>query len=217
MKTTYLLMVTVAIGSMCGCTQPDRPPLIARTEFKPVFVAEEQPGNVTPLRTSGDDELPNENRIVIDHSPSPELARAVRRGEARPAGPITDERYRRWHATADLRVRLEVQLGQQSHLREMLKMSEASEESFFHRFRSDDELPNENRIVIDHSPSPELARAVRRGEARPAGPITDERYRRWHATADLRVRLEVQLGQQSHLREMLKMSEASEESFFHRF
>jgi hypothetical protein len=80
-----------------------------RAEFNPVFVAEERPANVTALRISGGDELPNED-------------------------PVTDERYRRWYATADLRVRLEVQLGQQSHLRDLLRMSEEREDRFFQRF-----------------------------------------------------------------------------------
>lgn len=108
MKAQFLLIVTVVIGSLAGCTQPDRPPPSPRVEFKSAFGAEEEPANVTPLRITGSEEPANEQRAAIDDSPSPELARAIRSGEARPAGPITDERYRRWYATADLRVRLEV-------------------------------------------------------------------------------------------------------------
>ena len=133
MKAQLVLIVVAVFGGLAGCTTPDRPP-DSRAEFKPLLVAEEQPTNVTPLRVTGGGDAVNEELAAIDLSPSPELASAVRRGEAQPAGPITDERYRRWWATADLRIRLEVRLAQHSHLRKLLTMADDSETQFLERF-----------------------------------------------------------------------------------
>lgn len=68
-----------------------------------------------------------------DLGPNPKLARAINADEAKPSGPITNERYQRWVKAAELRVRLEGHIGQLANLQDFLDLAETSEDEFIHR------------------------------------------------------------------------------------
>lgn len=84
----------------------------------------------TPEIATADTQTPS---IAVDAGPSPELSRAVERGEARPAGPVTDDRFRRWWNRAELLVLIESQKGHIRYLREWLKLADESEQKFLDR------------------------------------------------------------------------------------
>jgi len=56
MKIQFPLIGLAVIGTIVGCTRPDRPPDSLEV-FKPVLVAEEQPTNVTRLLTPEEEQL----------------------------------------------------------------------------------------------------------------------------------------------------------------
>ena len=129
------LTVALAVGPLVGCAQqPEGTPPSSSAESRPVFVEDNEPANVTALRISGGDEPADQSLGAVDDSPSPELALAIRRGVPAPVSLVGNRPCRSDFATADLRVRLEVQLGQQARLRELIEMSKESEEQFLQRF-----------------------------------------------------------------------------------
>lgn len=71
--------------------------------------------------------------LPFDLGPYPELSQAVERGEARPAGPITEERFRRWWNRAEMLVRIESQKAHIRYLRELLRLADESEQEFLDR------------------------------------------------------------------------------------
>jgi len=143
MKPHWLAAIPLILIAM-GCANQDRTPAISPVspDHGIEISLREEPSQVTPLTIS---RKPDEiEPAVRELQPSPELAVAVRRGEARPAGPITDHAYQRWKSTADLRVRLEGEIGKRTHLLDLLRLAARNEDEFIDRFSLRDVHPGES-------------------------------------------------------------------------
>ncbi len=103
-----------------------------------------QSGSEETLPTNTYDPGDRDSMLAGVPSPCPDLAMAVDRGDARVAGPITEEAYRGWTATAELQIKLEGQLGKRKHLRDLLKLAEHNENRFIDHFTLPGFLPGES-------------------------------------------------------------------------
>lgn len=142
MKRRLAVAMTIML-TIAGCSDDDSSRQEAHlTDGESVpLAAEETEVSLTPLRVTGD---PIASADEVAPQPSPELAGAVERGEARPGGPITDDRFQRWKITAGLRVNLEGQIGRRDHLQQLLNLAEQDEDRFVERFGFEPVRPGES-------------------------------------------------------------------------
>jgi hypothetical protein len=126
------IVLLIAASCLAGCRgdhagtaqQPDELPKAGREPAA-------QPADQAPPKTIDDVHDPLD---VVRSGPSPELALAVERGEARPAGPVTEARYEYWLELANRRVDLEMHRGKAAHLVRLLELADHCEQQFLERF-----------------------------------------------------------------------------------
>lgn len=132
----FIVIVLSPLGLLvAGCASQDQPVSAPPDRRLVIPLDEESSSKITPLTVTR--KPAEESPKAVDLQPSPELARAVELGQARPGGPVTDERYRHWYATAELRVQLEGEIGKRTHLLDLLQLAVQSEDKFVERFGID--------------------------------------------------------------------------------
>ena len=143
MKPNWMAVIPLILLVFLGCAKQHRRQSISMDRPIEVSLRDEPPAQVTPLTVT---QRPDATGAMVasELQPSPELAVAMSRGEARPAGPITDRAYQCWKTTADLRVRLEGQVGKRTHLIDLMKLAARNEDQFIDRFSLRDVHPGES-------------------------------------------------------------------------